>query len=268
VFTARSDYRDRPPLWRALRDITDQREADWTLRSGLLMSFHDLEASPWHSVCDAGTVEAFRTQEWARSDDQDRQRDFVELLNWSLREKLYQAHVGFCERLGHYYFLRTPSLKPRKISFRSLARGSHRTVFQGYPSKEDATKMRYYRHMAFEGQFRRFADEWFLEICPTYHFTRDGEKIDPWYYDKVAGMRRLEKNAAVLQQVVMWGDYLVGVKDQLPFVSDTSPKITFDRLMSFEVPLGVDDANWLATEEDEATLQVADEADTLSLFNE
>ena len=54
-------------------------------------------------MCDAGAMEAFDVEEWSESDDEDRQRDFVAVLNRTIGEfvtpVLYHDHNS-----GVFYF--------------------------------------------------------------------------------------------------------------------------------------------------------------------
>jgi hypothetical protein len=78
--------------------------SDWILKRKTIMSFRDLEQPPWNEICDIGTVEAFHTQEWAFSNDSDKQREFVQLLNGCLREKVYSSVVFSVSTLAGWLF--------------------------------------------------------------------------------------------------------------------------------------------------------------------
>ena len=66
--------------------------------------------SPWTKVCDRGSVEELETNEWAQTDDPVRQRQFVQLLNACLRDKLYRKGVKFSREDQCYYFRATQDL--------------------------------------------------------------------------------------------------------------------------------------------------------------
>jgi hypothetical protein len=61
---------------------------EWFLKNGRIISFRNLDDPPWNTLCDPGTIECFAASEWAYSDDEQRQRDFVQLLNRSLNKRL------------------------------------------------------------------------------------------------------------------------------------------------------------------------------------
>src|ERR1041385_626823 len=119
---------------------------EWVTRGKTVLSIHDLSTHPWNKVVDAGTVEEFDASEWADSDDDQRRRDFVELLNYCLAEMLQTAHVRYHEKRHFYYFAATPDVKPRTISYTSVKQKAEKEVFGPRENKSDATRVAYYRH--------------------------------------------------------------------------------------------------------------------------
>ena len=124
----------------------------------------------------------------------------------------------------------------------------HRTsrmVFRGYQKKSDPTQMSYYRHSAFEGRFVRYGDAWYLQISPTYHFTRDGKRLSRYAGELLSGIKRLENNQAVHGQVVMWAHLLSSRS-----LFDSDPQfLDFDVLEKFELDVGVEDDAWIGRED-------------------
>jgi hypothetical protein len=175
-FIARTDFRTRPEVFATLREVATNVRGDWILGSRMIASFHDLSVRPWAEVCDGGTVEELDTEEWAQTDGPARQRDFVQLLNSCLREKLFPKGIKFSKEQNFYYFRAPKDLSDREYAYQSRENRTDCWVFKGYPKKSDPSKMSYYRHSAFEGRFIRYGSQWFLQVTPDYHFTRDGEK--------------------------------------------------------------------------------------------
>lgn len=99
-----------------------------------------------------------------------------------------------------YYFL--PALNPndiqRKYTYQSIVCQASRTVVHRYERKDGSTK--YVRHNAFRGYFERYDGRWYLEITPTYYFTADGRKPYRFAESYIKGMKRLERNHAVVGQ--------------------------------------------------------------------
>ena len=77
----------------------------------------------------------------------------------------------------------------------------------------------------------------------------DGEKPYRYSEDQLSGIKRLEKNPAILGQVNMWASYLTRPADMF---SLQYPYLTFSELARFEVDFGIDDDAWLKREGDES----------------
>lgn len=246
-YVAETKYRTRAELFAALHEISDTVHGEWILGNKMLTSFHDLSARPWSDVCDRGTMDALDAYEWAQTDDHLRQRQFVQLLNACLRSSLYRKGVKFSRDGQCYYFRASRDLSEREFAYQSREHNTSRLVFRGYPKKSDQSQMSYYRHSAFAGRFVRYRPNWFLQITPTYHFTRDGERVSRYAPELLSGIKRLETNQAVHGQVVMWAQLL---KDRSLF--DAGPSfLDFSSLLKFHVEAGFDDESWLKHEEAE-----------------
>jgi hypothetical protein len=245
-YVAASEYRTRGELFAALQEFGRSVHGEWILIAKMLSSFHDLTASPWTKVCDRGSVEELDTNEWAQTDDPVSQKEFVQLLNACLRDKLYRKGVKFSREDQCYYFRATQDLSEREYVYQSREHRASRSVFKGYPDKRDHTRMSYYRHSAFAGRFVRYGSTWYLQITPTYHFTRDGERLSRYAADLLSGIKRLETNQAVHGQVVMWGHLLTERS-----LFDTGAQfLDFGTLQDFELDVGLNDDAWLKHEDD------------------
>lgn len=244
-YVAETDYRTSAELFARLRELKRSVHGEWLLHDRRLWSFHDLSARPWTEIIEPGTLEGLETSEWAQTDDPARQRHFVQLLNTCLKEKLYRKGVKFSRETGCYYFRAPQDLSNVEYSYTSREHKTSRMVFRGYPKKLDRTQMSYYRHSAFEGRFVRYAGTWYLQISPTYHFTRDGERISRYAGELLSGIKRLENNQAVHGQVVMWAHLLTARS-----LFDSGPQfLDFDVLEKFELDVGVDDEAWIKRED-------------------
>jgi hypothetical protein len=89
LYVAETKYRERKDLWPELNGLDDKAGGEWILRNKHMISFHNLREYPWSKICDVGTVERFDSAEWAYSQDEDAQREFVELLNACLWQKVW-----------------------------------------------------------------------------------------------------------------------------------------------------------------------------------
>jgi hypothetical protein len=249
LYVGETHYRDGKEIRARLREHGADEDNEWFPKRGSVYSFNDLSEEPWDEICDQGTVEAFHSEEWAYSDDPDRQREFVQLLNQCLRAKAVALGLRYSKDLECHYFGATNDLSELKLGYQSLVNETSRTVFCGYEKKGSQKGIAYYRHSAFKGWFQRFGDDWYLEITPTYYFTWDGWRLDRFYEDRLRKIKEQEKNPAVRGQVVMWAEYLS--RDGNLF-EPQYPMLGFGELMRFEVEAGLDDAAWLERDEESA----------------
>lgn len=254
-YVAETEYRTRAELFAALHEISTVVHGEWILRNKMLTSFHDLSAKPWSDVCERATMETHETNEWAKTDDHPSQKQFVQLLNACLRSLLYRKGVKFSRDNHCYYFRASRDLSEREYAYQSREHNTSRLVFRGYPKKSDQSQMSYYRHSAFAGRFVRYGFSWYLLITPTYHFTRDGDRISRYAPELLSGIKRLETNQAVHGQVVMWAQLL---KDRSLF--DTGPSfLEFSSLLNFQLDAGFDDESWLKHEDAERYSELQNE---------
>jgi hypothetical protein len=249
LYIARTDYRYPRQVWESMGTIGVSVGSDFLMSNKSIMSFHPLDEYPWNSVCDSGTCEGFGTVEWANSHDPDRLRDFVQLLNTCLKEKAWQSELKYSARCECYYFRATSDLSPRRIRYQSFKEETSRQVFRGYFKTGDIKREKvYYRHSAFMPQFFRHEDQWYLEITPTYYFTWDGIHLDEFYEEKLKKIKMMERNLAVVGQVIMWIDYLSRKKD---LFSAPYPFLIMGDHLVLDLDHGIPDDLWLPKEDEE-----------------
>lgn len=264
LFAADTHFRSGRDVVEFLADAHGPRQTEWVLKSKRILSVHNLREGLWRSICDQGSVDDFDVQEWAGSADRDQRREFVQLLSECLRANVKRLHVGYRRDLDLYYYLATQSLDDRRVAFHSIARRSARVVFHAYPSKQDTQRVAYYRHSAFQGRFRCFGGQWYLQVTPSYVFTSDGRTLHPFYESKLKGIKALERNGAVLGQVAMWADILGERRGDL--FTSSYPHLRFGELATMRVGVDLDDASWLSTEDDPFMKAAASDEPDLPLF--
>jgi hypothetical protein len=239
LFVSGTDCRTGREVWGALRRIKAEADGAWVAWDKKLYSFHDLSEEPWVSICEDGTHESFESTDWSESNDVERQHLFVDLLNRTLRSQLWPTVRFFpnedCLAMTG---------KARRLAYQSLKRTSRISVVTAYSTRTaDGRKFDRWRHLAFRGQFRRLDGHWYLEITPTYRFTRDGFDVERFHEDRLKGIKRIEGNRAVLSSVMFWADFLKP-KDSL--FSRQGLPLKFGELATFEIQVGVDDKQWLS----------------------
>jgi hypothetical protein len=238
---------------------------DWFYRSRQVISFQPFDFNAWDKIIDRGTEDRFDLAEWAFSSDRDRVNEFLELIFHALKAKLRPMGVAYFRAGDYFYFTATQDLKPKRIEYKSFRKNATRTVFQGFPSKDDPTQMRFYRHVAFQPQFFCFDKTWYLAITPTYHFTFDGWRQHKWYESRLKGIKALEKNPAVLGQVAFWAALLKEQPTSL-FGESAGSSLKFGELVSHQIDAGINETWWLWNEEDDTAKKANSEASELPLL--
>lgn len=91
------------------------------------------------------------------------------------------------------------------------------------------------------------ADQWLLEITPTYLFTDDGATVYRFHEDRLSKIKQIEKNRSVLSALLMWADYLRSTGTSALFTP--SPMMEFGELLTVEAQVGISDEAWHDPEE-------------------
>lgn len=251
VFVGQTDIRDFQDIWDTARELGVEIGSEWSLHNGTLMSFHDLSTYPWSTFCDNGTIEAFDTDEWACSDDPDKERQFVRLLNHALRERLREWNVWRRKEDKAYYFGLGKDRRNRTIEFTGAVSEHFRTVVKKYT----LSRTHYYRHLAFYASFKRLDGAWYLTINPSYVFTTNGSKTSKYEPDLLSGIKIKEHNDTVIVQVHLWADILTRKGD---LVHTDYAFLRFSNLLTTSLPYGIADKEWLEHEELDTSTDVVD----------
>ena len=241
IYVADTECRLPRDVWTRLRNSQNDPDAGWVLKGRRFISFHDISEDPWTTVCDRGTVERFPTSDWSESPDVDRQHLFVQLLNQALRGQLH-GKVRYWPKEECFALVG----RPVRLAYQSLKRRSRISAISKFSrTAADGRVFECFRHMAFRARFRLFDDQWCLEITPTYRFTRDGYELDRFHKERLKGIKQIEGNRAVLSGVLFWADYL---RPKANLFAEATPPIKFGDLMTFELPVGINEKHWLSSD--------------------
>lgn len=264
VYSAETKFRLPRQVWSHVRTNGLSVSGEWILHDKRILSVHDLRTEPWTSLCHSATLDAKRIEEYSLAEARDIQNLFVRLLHQCLKEKLSPLFVAFHQDRELFYFKATPKLTPRRLSYPSLKELTARVVFGPYKSKTTADRIAYYRHSAFEPAFFRFEDVWYLQVTPTYLFTSNGYKESRFAAERMSGIKRLERNGAVLGQLLMWTECLTAA----PTLYDAEyPHLAFQRPEVFTVPVGIDESEWMSTEDEDTRAIIEDDMPPEGLFD-
>jgi hypothetical protein len=248
IYVGVTDLRKPWQIYEVMKRLGVGAGPEWYLTNKMILSLYNLAEYPWTQVCDQGSVEEHDTAEWSETEDQDRRNELIALLNQTVRGKLRHANIEYHDRYDYYYVMPTKDLKKRSIKYRSLTRETTRAIFEGYASKREPKRISYYRHAALQTQVFQFNGTWYLALTPTYHYTRDGFRVSPYREDQLKGIKRLERNGAILGQVLMWTSILTRPPD---LFTVSRAHLSFGHPSIMEVDCGLSDQAWLPKEVEE-----------------
>jgi len=263
IYLAETDLRKAEDFWDRAKENELEMPNEWVLRENSILSFHDLRERPWDIFCERGTVETFDTEEWALSEDLDKKRVFVELLNKCLDKRLRKHGCSYNKQYGCYFIWATQNLQKTEFSYRSHTQKTTREIFAPYESKTTKGRIAYCRHSAFIGHFLRIENKWYLEINPTYVFTSDGHNQSRYAAERLSNIKLLERNDAVCGQVIMWSRFLT--QRGTLFKADYK-MLEFSKLLQIMTNCSINDKAWLERCDSDAE-EVSEDDHDVGLFN-
>jgi hypothetical protein len=240
LYLASTDYRDRKKLFTDVRDSGGEIHGDFILKDKQILSIRDLSDPIYGKLCDQGTIEDFGVEEWADSEDPRKLRDFVQLLNFCLREKLTPYNLRFDKDTQCYFFRASDNLESYKIGYQATERFADREVFKVWRKYKDGS-ITCWRHSAMKAQYYRYEYKWYLEVTPTYFFTSNGFRQHKQHGEFLTEIKMEERNNAVHGQFIMWAGILTDTGDMLRL---DYPYLQFGKPLAFETDIGIEDSAW------------------------
>src|SRR5215208_5121757 len=81
-------------------------------------------------------------------------------------------------------------------------------------NKKKPERLHSVRHHAFVPRFERIGDDWYVSITPTFFFSENGSRPHRFGSVLLAGKKKLDRNASVRGQVLMWRHLLANNDDR------------------------------------------------------
>ena len=229
----------------------DSIRHDWVIRKRRFVSFFDPRNYGTAAIVDQDQVEAIDTELFALNDDLDDRNDTIDLLRRTVEAQLFDR-LYYVHRDRLFYFRTVQKNKPLKYSYTSTSKNASARVVSVYRNRKNPKGGGYVRHHAARFRFERLHDEWFIVIDPTFYFTRDGFQPHRYPETLLSGKKRLERNAAVRGQVIMWQHLLVSsaeAKDDLWTESEPdAPRLRFEPLPVLQLSRAVPESSWNRTD--------------------
>lgn len=207
---------------------------DWIVWAGQIYSFSDLSRGLLLKLS-AGPVDSFASTEWADAEDDELRHRFVWLLKGALSGQMRPA---FRSSNDLTWLAATNDLP---VAIPIPATSTTRTVVKEYV-RDDGT-VRYVRHLAFAPTFVRYDEQWFLELTPTYHFTRDGNEPDFFAGSHRSKIKRIERHSDFRRNVDTLARLLRGEVDLGGLMPDPDHQLlAFGDLADVRLDTGEHDA--------------------------
>lgn len=237
----------------AIPELAKQQKTrfDWVIRKRRYLSFFDPREFGTRAIVDLDQVEAVETALIALNDDTDDTNDTIELLRRSVAHQA-SAQIRHLAKERLFYFTASGVNKTRAYRYAASVKDTSAKVVSYYPNKKFPDKPGYVRHHAANLRFERLGDEWFIVIDPTFYFTRNGYEPHPFPGALLAGKKRLERNAAVRGQVIMWQNLLAESatpkSDLFQEAAASDHLIGFESLPLVELAQAVPEDTWNRTD--------------------
>ena len=198
------------PIRKALSHMNSVRSDsryDWIIDGTSLWTFADPLETPIRDIIERDQVEQIDTSFLADHEAEDQRFKFAGLLRHTLIHQNRDA-LAWDRKKGYFYFLPTPGGIARTFRYLGAKQKTKADVVSVYKKSKDDAPVDYVRHHAFVPRFERLADQWYLIINPTYHFTSNGSRPLRFPDTLLSGKKRLDNNNAVRGQVIMWHRFL------------------------------------------------------------
>jgi hypothetical protein len=228
----------------------DDTRFDWVIRKRRFVSFFDPKDYATREIIDLDQVDAVDTKLFAFSDDLDDTNDMIDLLRRAV-ERQTSEQLSYLRKDRLFHFRATEINRSRSYRYAANINETSAKVVSVYANKRNSKGQGYVRHHAASFRFERLADEWFLVVDPTFYFTKDGFQPHRFPGALLAGKKRLERNAAVRGQVMMWQYLLVGSGKSEAGLFDTDkpePILGFETLPLIQLSQAVPESSWTRTD--------------------
>ena len=228
----------------------DNTRFDWVIRKRRFVSFFDPKDYATRAIIDLDQVDAVDTKLFALNDDIDDRNDTIDLLRRTI-ERQTSGQLSYLRKERLFHFRATEINKSRSYRYVANINETSARVVSAYANKKNPKGQGYVRHHAANFRFERLADEWFLIVDPTFYFTKDGFQPHRFPGALLAGKKRLERNAAVRGQVMMWQHLLVesGKSEAGLFDADKpKPILGIETLPLIQLSQAVPESSWTRTD--------------------
>jgi hypothetical protein len=253
----------------ALEGVGLRFASDWEYHNGKIITFHNLEdpSIALRAVIDEGTIEPLSSQEFY-SIDENYERVFKSFLRRCLQQKLYHQNVVWQHEERKFIFTDINSEDNRSEEWFGK-KSNERDVYVRTMKNNKPDEILKCKHFAFEVQFRRFGEKWYVVIVPDWFFSFDGYRRNDFCFDELKWLKRQEYNYHVANHAQFIAYFLKheGGAEQLMqtinmFESEqqmkekkTYPYLSFGEYITFDNALLLVDKLWLPAKKEDAQME-------------
>jgi len=219
---------------------------DWVIRKRRFVSFFDPRDYATRAIVDIDQIDAVDSKLLAFSDDLNDINDMIDLLRRTVERQTSQQ-LSYLRKERLFHFRATEINKSRSYRYVASVNETSAKVVSAYSNKKNPKGPGYVRHHAASFRFERLAEEWFLVVDPTFYFTKNGFQPHRFPEALLAGKKRLERNAAVRGQVIMWQHLLVESGKSEAGLFDTErpkPVLSLETLPPIQLSQAVPEPSW------------------------
>ncbi len=174
----------------------------------------------------------------------------IDLLRRTV-ERQTSTQLSYLRKDRLFQFRATGINKSRSYRYAANVNETSARVVSAYANKKNPKGQGYVRHHAASFRFEQLADDWFVIVDPTFYFTQDGFQPHRFPQALLAGKKRLERNAAIRGQVLMWQHLLVESGRSEAGLFDTGkpdPTFVFETLPLIQLSQAVPESSWTRTD--------------------
>lgn len=230
-----------------LFDSGETPRFDWVIKGRTFWSFHDPRSECTRLIVDQDQVEAIDTSDISLHEDLDEQYNFSFFLKQLLRHQ-FDRDLGWEKGNKIFYFRAEKENTSRSFKYLATKNRAETDVVNASQDKKEPGKIAFVRHHAFAPRFELMLDQWFLIISPTYHFTTNGFVPHSYPAALLSGKKRMDNNASLRGQVIMWHRFLSGGEEtsgDLFSSGESEPKfLTFSAPPTVSLPTTVPEKAW------------------------
>jgi len=213
--------------------------SEFMLRESRVWTVYSLHENAWNAVVDKQSLQSMNFADLAFHADPVKRRYAVELLNLCLSARLRRDEVRWLRDEEMYVYAPMRSITRRvRIPVRTTTSQTRRGLI--FPSFYRGRLVRC-RHLAFMANFLEIDGVYYLQIDPTYYFSRDGGRKHPKWEDLIRAARILQKERDYHSNLEVWHQLLT---QQADFARTEYPFLSFNDYRRFTVPVSIPDDVW------------------------